>query len=322
MPGSSLPIKIGPLKPSELPEADRIFRLAFGTFIGLTNPSEFAGDRQMLKTRWRAPHTRILAARQDGRLIGTNGITRWGSFGFFGPLTILPEYWDKGVAQLLLEETVKSFDRKGVKRTGLFTFAHSTKHVGLYQKFGYWPGYLTALMSHTPKDNSASAPTAATNAVRLSTLSKVEREKAISACAKLTGRIERGLNLGDEIRWVLKNKTGDVLLTHTRNALDAFALCCHGPGSDGGTRLCYIKFAAARSGPGAGERFSALLHACDAFALALGVPLEAGINLAREEAYQRMRAHGFKAFAQGVSMQRPHTPGHNRGDVFVIDDWR
>src|SRR5689334_23174704 len=116
MPGSksgSMPIKVGPLKESELQEADRIFRLAFGTFIGLPNPAEFAGDRQMLVSRWRAPHAQILAARQEGRLIGTNGITRWGAFGFFGPLTILPEYWDRGVAQLLLETTVKIFDKQG-----------------------------------------------------------------------------------------------------------------------------------------------------------------------------------------------------------------
>jgi len=270
-------IQIGPLKESELQEADRIFRLAFGTFIGLPNPAEFAGDRQMLLSRWRAPHARILAAREGGRLIGSNGITRWGSFGFFGPLTILPEYWDRGVAQLLLDATVKIFDKEGVKRTGLFTFAHSTKHVGLYQKFGYWPGYLTALMTHTPKGGGATGA----NGVALSTLPRAEREEAISACAKLTGRIDRGLDLSDEIRWVLKNKTGDVLLTRRGNAVEGFALCCHGPGSDGGTKTCYVKFAAARSGPGAGERFSRLLEACDWYAQDRGVPLEAGMNLAR-----------------------------------------
>jgi GNAT superfamily N-acetyltransferase len=314
----SAPITIGPLKQDELEEADRIFRVAFGTFVGMPNPAEFAGDRQILLSRWRAPHARILAARRDGQLIGTNGMTRWGSFAFFGPLTVLPEYWDQGVAQLLLEATVKIFDQQGVKRTGLFTFAHSTKHVGLYQKFGYWPGYLTALMAHTPKASDASAP----DAVRLSTLSKTMREGAIAACAQLTDKLEAGLDLSDEIRWVLKQTIGDVLLVWSGNILDAFAVCCHGPGSDGGTKLCYIKFACARGGRGGGERFSALLRACDVFALELGVPVEAGMNLAREDAYRRMRAHGFKAFAQGVSMQRPHVRGHNRNDVYAIDDWR
>jgi GNAT superfamily N-acetyltransferase len=314
-------VKIGLVKKAELAEADRILRVAFGTFLGLPNPAEFMGDRDLLISRWHSPHVEVLAARQDGRLIGTNVVTRWGSFGFFGPLTILPEFWDRGVAQLLLQGTEKVFNKWGVRRTGLFTFAASAKHVGLYQKFGYWPGYLTALMAHTPK--AATQQTAGTAlAVHLSTLRKTGREEAIAACARLTGRIDKGLDLSAEIRLLLKQKTGEVVLTHTRKMLDGFAICYQGPGSEGGTKTCYIKFAAARRGAGAGERFDRLLDACDELALARGSTLEAGMNLAREDAYRRMRLHGYRAFGQGVSMQHPHVAGHNRSDAYVIDDWR
>ena len=57
-----------------------------------------------------------------------------------------------------------------------------------------------------------------------------------------------------------------------------------GPGSEGGEKLCFIKFAAARAGDGVGERFSRLLDACDLCALSRGVPIEAGVNLAHEDA--------------------------------------
>jgi GNAT superfamily N-acetyltransferase len=312
-------VKIGLLKKAELAEADRILRVAFGTFLGLPNPAEFMGDRDLLISRWHGAHVEVLAARQDGRLIGTNVVTQWGSFGFFGPLTILPEFWDRGVAQLLLQATEKIFHKRGVKRTGLFTFAASAKHVGLYQKFGYWPGYLTALMAHTPK---VRAPQSARTAVHLSTLTKSEREEAIAACGRVTGRIDKGLDLSAEIRALLTRKMGEVVLVYTRKTLDGFAICQHGPGSEGGTKICYIKFAAARGGAGAGERFDRLLDACDECALARGASLEAGMNLAHEDAYRRMRSHGYRAFGQGVSMQRPHVAGHNRADAYVIDDWR
>jgi GNAT superfamily N-acetyltransferase len=318
MPGS-IPVKIGRLKKTEWKEADRIFRLAFGTFLGMSNPSDFASDRDMLISRCQARHVKALAARENGRLIGSNLITRWGSFAFLGPLTVLPEYWDRGVAQRLLEATIKIFDQDGLGRTGLFTFAHSTKHVGLYQKFGYWPGYLTALMTHTPSAGNAGNPQ---DAVHLSKLPRHKREEAIDACRRLTGGIDKGLDLGEEIRSLLKQMIGEVLLIYTRNSLDGFAICHHGPGSQGGTKLCYISFAAARGGAGAGERFDRLLDACESLALSRSVPLEAGMNLAREDAYRRMRAHGFRAFAQGVSMQRPHVQGFNRADAYIIDDWR
>lgn len=314
-------VTVGPLKQSELQEADRIFRVAFGTFIGLPNPADFMGDRNVFISRWHAPHVKTLAARDNGRLIGSNQITRWGSFAFFGPLTVLPEYWDRGVAQLLLDATIKIIDKQGLNRTALFTFSNSTKHVGLYQKYGYWPDYLTALMTLPPQP-PASAGNDSPQAIHLSALKKNQRDAAIAACAKLTNTISKGLDLTDELRTLLKQKSGEALLIYTRNALDAFAICLHGPGSEGGTKTCYVKFAAARGGSGAARRFDRLLRACIAFAASRNASLEAGMNLAREHAYRRMRAHGFRAFAQGVSMQRPHAPGHNRGDVFVIDDWR
>src|SRR5580658_1414858 len=147
---SKLSIKVGPLKKNEIEEAGRIARLAFGTFVGLPNPLEFFGDRDFVTPRWRASHAEMIAARDGQRLIGSNVVIRWGSFGYFGPLSVLPEYWNQGVAQRLLESTMSIFEKWGVRHTGLFTFPHSTKHVGLYQKFGYWPQYLTALMNHTP----------------------------------------------------------------------------------------------------------------------------------------------------------------------------
>lgn len=310
-------IKITPLKEHELEEAHRIMRLAFGTFVGMPNPLEFMGDRNFIGPRWRGANVKMIAARDKCRLIGLNVLTRWGSFAFFGPLAVLPEYWNHGVAQRLLASTMTTLDGWGVRRSGLFTFAESPKHVALYQKFGYWPGDLFALLTREPDAASGNqAPTL------LSGLKRAERVQAIEACSKLTHRIYKGLDLSDEIRSVLKQRTGDVVLSSTRGALNGFAICLTGPGSEGGEKLCYIKFGAARSGAGAGERFDKLLDACDTFASSRGVPIEAGVNFAREGAFQRMKARGYRVTRQGVSMQRPHEDGFNRADAWVMDDWR
>ena len=140
-------VTIAPLQEQDLAEADRIFRLAFGTFLGLPDPMAFAGDADYIGTRWRGDRDGATGAYSDGRLVGSNFITSWGSFGFFGPLTILPELWDKGIARKLLDETMRLFDSRGTRRTALFTFSHSPKHVALYQKYGYWPQCLTPIMS-------------------------------------------------------------------------------------------------------------------------------------------------------------------------------
>src|SRR3984885_1063019 len=309
------PIKVGLLKQSELEEAGRIVRLAFGTFLGLPNPLDFMGDRNLMAPRWRSTHVKVIAAREGGRLIGSNVATRWGSFGFFGPLTVLPEYWDRGVAQRLLEATMTIFERWGVRHTGLYTFAHSIKHVGLYQKFGYWPRYLTAIMVG-PSEAKGDAPTL------LSSLKKSQREQAIQACGRLTHKIDKGLDLTGEIRAVLARRTGDVVLRYTGSVLDGFAVCLNGPGSEGGEKTCYIKFGAARGGSGAGERFAQLLAASEGFASSRQATIEAGVNLARQDAYRHMGSRGYRVVSQGVAVQRPHADGFNRADAYVIDDWR
>jgi GNAT superfamily N-acetyltransferase len=311
-------ITIGPLKASEIAEADRIFRLAFSTFIGLPE-GKFMAGRELMTMRLKGKHVKAVAARDNGKLIGSNLATRWGSFGFFGPLTVLPEYWDRGVGSMLMASTMKVFDAWGLKHTGLFTFPHSAKHIGLYQKFGYWPQYLTALMHWKPEEKAQTQPTL------LSALSKKAQEDAIRGCARLASGIQKGLDLSEEIGALLKHRGGDVVLVYGGKGgktLDGFAVCCTGPGSEGGTAACYVKFAAARGGDGAGERFDRLLEACESFAAERGVTIEAGVNLAREDAYRRMRAHGYRTTAQGVALQRPHIPGYCRSDAYVIDDWR
>jgi GNAT superfamily N-acetyltransferase len=313
-------VKVSPLRESELEEAVRIVRLAFGTFLGLPDPVGFMGDRDLMTPRWRARNTKVLAARIDGRLVGSNVITRWGSFAFFGPLTVLPEFWDRGVAQRLLEHTVKVLDGWKLRHSGLFTFAHSAKHVGLYNKFGFWPGCLTALMQHTLAAGALASDRRAP--VLLSALKKGPREEAILACARLTNRIDRGLDLSDEIRAVLALGLGEVVLIDSRSKLDGFAVCMTGPGSEGGTTTCYVKFGVVRGGDGADARFDRLLDAIEGFAISRGADVEAGVNLARRAAYTRMRARGYKAITQGVAMHRPHGEGFNRADVYAMDDWR
>jgi GNAT superfamily N-acetyltransferase len=311
-------IQVGALRADELEEADRIVRLAFGTFLSLPNPMDFMGDRDFVTPRWHAHNTKLLAARENGKLVGSNMATRWGSFAFFGPLTVLPEYWNRGVAQQLLAATIKVFDRWGVRHSALFTFPHSPRHVGLYQKFGYWPGSLTALMKRLPTQPTWELTGDAKVPVLLSSLTNKEQARAIEACAKLTNSLKNGLELGDEMRAVMAHRTGDVVLIEGRRALDAFAVCMHGAGSEGGEKTCYVKFAAARSG----ELFERLLDAVDALALAQGSEVEAGVSLACKDAFERMRSRGYRAVTMGVAMQQPHGDGFNRATAYVLNDWR
>lgn len=51
-----------------------------------------------MRSRWQAPHVAAFGATLDGVLVGSNFATRWGSVGYFGPLTIRPDLWDRASA--------------------------------------------------------------------------------------------------------------------------------------------------------------------------------------------------------------------------------
>src|SRR3982074_274432 len=137
-------VSIRPLEEGDLDAADRVMRMAFGTFLGAPDPMMVFGDADYVRSRFAAEPSWAVAAELDGELVGSNFAARWGSFGFFGPLTVRPELWDRGIASKLMEPIMEMFDaRWQVRQAGLFTFPDSPKHVGLYKKFGFAPQQLT-----------------------------------------------------------------------------------------------------------------------------------------------------------------------------------
>jgi len=308
------------LTQGDLPDAQRIVRVAFGTFLGAPDPDRFWSDLDYVYGRFAAEHTAAFAAEDDaGMLVGSNFATRWGSVGFFGPLTTRPDLWEGGIGQRLVAAACDQLDAWGVRHAGLFTFPHSPKHIGLYGKFGFHPRFLTAIMA-APAD--AQPMTSAFS--RYSALPDEQRQQAEDACRELTEEIYPGLDLRGEIRTVAARSLGDTALLWDRDSrLAGFAVCHWGPASEAGEGCCFAKFAAVRPGGGAEERFGRLIDSCAMLARQAGMPnVLAGVNLAREEAYRQMLARGFRTMIQCVTMHRPNEQGYSAPGLYVLDDWR
>jgi GNAT superfamily N-acetyltransferase len=307
-------VEIRPLGNQDLDEADQVFREAFGAFLG----TDVFGDADYVRTRWSADPTAALGAFLDGQLVGSNFATRWGSIGFFGPLTVRPELWDRGIGSRLLKATMPIFESWGTTHNGLFTFSHSPKHHWLYQKFGFWPRFLTAIMSKPVMAKSHAA-----RSLRLSQTHPDKQPTLIEACAVITEAILQGLDVEREINAVVGQGLGELILLSDDMGVRGFAVCHIGAGSEAGSGTCYVKFAAVRPGRDAADALAELLDASEALAAERGSQqLVAGVNTARHHAYRVMLAQGFRTELPGVTMHRPNEPGYDRPDVFLIDDWR
>ena len=311
-------VQVRKLLERDLAEARMVLQRAFGTFLGATTPEHFMTDRNYVRSRWLADPSAALAAVIDGKLVGSNLAARWGTVGFFGPLTVAPEHWGEKIATRLLESTMEFFADWHTEHIGLFTFPHSPKHVALYQKFGFWPRYLTAIMS-----KAVSIPRQRITYQRYSAVAEEDRSAVLDACRDLTDAIYAGLDLAREIHATTRYSLGDTVLIWDGGRITSFAVCHCGRDTEAGIGSCYVKFGATQTGPEAKNDFIRLLEACVLFAPTSGLKqVEAGVSMAREEAYHEMHAMGFRTQIQGVCMHRPNKPGYHRPGIFVIDDWR
>jgi GNAT superfamily N-acetyltransferase len=315
---AKIDIAVRQLQERDLAAADHIMRMAFGTLLGLPEPAAFMGDASQVRPRWFADPTAAFGAEVAAELIGSNFATNWGSVGFFGPLTIRPDLWDRGFGKRLMEPIMECFAKWGTKQVGLLTFPHSQKHIGFYQRFGFWPRFLTAVMSKPIEQRECLCRWS-----RFSELPETEREACLKAARELTESIYEGLDVGREIVAVAVQKLGETVLLWDDSRLVGLAVCHYGPGTEAGSSVCYVKFGAVRSEPAPEQLFGHLLDASEQMAAAQGLSrLVAGVNTARYEAYRQVLARGCHIDFQGIAMQRPNEPGYNRQGVYLIDDWR
>jgi len=305
------------LEEGDLDTADRIMRTAFGTVRGLPDPSAAFGEADYVRTRFRAAPDCAWVAAANGEVVGSVFAARWGTFGFFGPLTIRPDLWDRGIGSRLLEPVLAAFNRWKLRQAGLFTFADSPKHLGLYQKHGFWPRFLTALMARQ-------VTAAAGGCTTFSEVPDGERAGALVSIRELTDAVFPGLDLERELRAVAAQQLGDTVLLRDEGRLAGVAICHCGPGTEAGAGVCYVKFGAVLPGSGAGERFERLLDACEAFAAEAGLGrLVAGVGTGRLDAYRRLLQRDFRVDSTGISMRsRPGGPDFDGPGSYVLDDLR
>jgi GNAT superfamily N-acetyltransferase len=306
------------LRADELPEAETIIRHAFGTWRQVPDLATYALDREYAWSRWQEASHCAFAVDVDGRLAGTNFGVRWGSVGFFGPLTVRPDLWGLGIGQHLVEPVVARLLEQGVRHIGLYTFAESVKHVGLYRKFGFWPRFLTSYMTlpvvkeNVPREWS-----------RYSEADEKQRSRHLEMCQALTAELYDGLDLRSAIRAVAAQAVGDTVFTWEGGRLVGFAVCRYGHRSEAGSGNCLVRFGAVRPGPNAARHFDQLLDACRWLAAEAALShLWVGVNASRHDAYRQLLDRGFCTQIQGVTMHRPNDVGYDREDAFILDDWR
>lgn len=249
--------------------------------------------------------------------MGSISFSRWGSVLVWGSMSIDPTAWGKKLTRPMMGLGARLHQVLGLRFSAAFTFAQSPLHVVSWQKYGLQPRYLTAVL-----DKPVRRRTVPAGWHRLGTASPERRAELISLAGDLTNSLYEGMRLDTELEATSRG-IGEAVVWEENGRAEGVALVHVGPFTTGGTGNCSVRFAAVRSGPGAPERYLALLEAVEGLAGELGAfAMSVAVNTARRGAYWTLLKKGWRTSLQGVSLANPDEPATCHADAWVLDEWR
>ena len=329
--GRSPLIKIRRVRKGDLSKVRDVLEQAFSDFFERqlgTRPRQVFGGAQYVHHRWlMEPWGCFVAEEGDGKIVGAAVAVMWGTVGLVGPVAVLPNYQNQDIGQQLLTACQGFFDENKAVLQGLATYPGSPKHLLFYQKFGYRPRGLVALMARTLERRETSAvarPAKPAVAIRrYSTLEEAKKKAAILKLRKITNAVYRGMDLGKEVEIVDGLALGDTLLLEKGRDLIGFAIY-HTPGmSEAPQGSLYVKFLAIDARHKKTENLIALISAIED--LAGDAQLQRVLAPAYTyywTAYQTLMDRGYHIDFSMVRMKRGKVIDDEDPTALVLDDWR
>lgn len=252
------------------------------------------------------------AAFDGERPVGALFSVARGPLAWVGPIAVAPDAENRGIGQALMAACLESWARRGVRLAGLETFPSSPKHLHLYAKAGFRPGW-TGL--GVRKEWSPPPATPAAPAVAASPPAAVRWPDgvAISGDPPPLDFVYPGLDLRAEAETTRRQEIGELLVT------------------DGGCALCHVRstfhprpghafvpFLAARDA----AAFDRLLRAAESLAARAGchaVSLRLPGSCWR--AYRHLADRGYRDMGAMLRMKRGERPDYDHADLYYCDNW-
>jgi ribosomal protein S18 acetylase RimI-like enzyme len=207
------------MQDNDLERVIEIEAAAFGAWYRQTH----GGEGGIL----RRTHTNVLSclvkdpagcfvAREDDQIVGFVLSRTWGSVGWFGTFSVLPEWQGQGIGKQLVAASLGYLHRRPDRVIGLSTMPESPYNLGLYLKLGFQMRHLTLFLRKSldgPPESSMDPP-------RWSQATPATQKRWLTSLLEASGRIHPGLDYTKEIVTTAQYEQGEtVVLTEGSQAV-------------------------------------------------------------------------------------------------------
>jgi len=233
-------------------------------------------------------------AEEDGRVVGFIFSRTWGSVGWFGTFSVLPEYQGRGVGKQLIAASVDYLRRAALpgRVIGLETMADSPYNLGLYLRLGFQARFLTFLLNKTLERSAAEDVTLP----HWSAADAETQERWLANLRQATSQIQPGLDYSKEILSTAQHNLGETLvLTDSATAIGSSTVWLEsvreGPGDESATvQVLTVHPAHTNS-----ETFHALIRASEVLARDAGKQrLAVPVNASHTWALDQLLHWGYR----------------------------
>jgi ribosomal protein S18 acetylase RimI-like enzyme len=149
-------------------------------------------------------------AQVEERVVGFIFSRTWGSVGWFGTFSVLPEYQGRGIGKQLIAASVDYMRRapQPGRVIGLETMPDSPYNLGLYLRLGFQARFLTFLLGKTMERSVAGD----VDLPHWSAADAETQECWLAHLRKATGQIQPGLDYSKEIISTARHNLGETLV--------------------------------------------------------------------------------------------------------------
>jgi len=207
----------------------------------------------------------------DNKVVSYNFIHLWGSFAWFGPFGVHPEYQGKGIGKALINHTIKILkeDYK-VSTIGLNTMPESSYNVGFYMNMGFSPLKLTLSLKKDLDDLTSLPISNFYNVTEVNINNENDYSNLKNNLKTLSDKAFKNFDLTSELHLIKNKGFGTAFELKAGNSIHGIAICYTKPIRESIDKNLQIKLAIIDSSVDYKSAIDSIINTCTNYAKNIG----------------------------------------------------